>query len=82
MELPILELKDEDIRNKVLDIMKPLNIDEVKCQKLLEIFNEELDKGKKYVGKAEIMSITSFKVCSQVSQVLVYRWKTLLFQNF
>ena len=46
MELPKLDLVDEVMRAKVLDALKPLDIDEIKCKKLMTVFDEELDKGK------------------------------------
>jgi len=47
MELPKLDLVDEVMRAKVLDALKPLDIDEIKCKKLMTVFDEELDKGLK-----------------------------------
>ena len=82
MELPKLEIKDESVRNKVLAILKQLNIDESKCKKLLEIFNEELDKGEDYDLESDNISISLFQVWSQVFQAPVCKWKTLSFQNF
>ena len=45
MELPDLKLNNEEQRRKVLDFLSPLYIDESKCQKVISVFQNELDKG-------------------------------------
>ena len=81
MELPKLDLVDEVMRAKVLDVLKPLDIDEIKCKKLMTVFDEELDKGKQ-LKKIILLEFLFLQVWSQVSQAQAYKWRTLLFQNF
>ena len=45
MDLPLLELGDKAVEEKVKTILSSLVIDEKKFKKLVEVFESELDKG-------------------------------------
>ena len=46
MEQPQLNIDDKDLKEKVLEVLSPLYIDDEKCRKLVTVFEDEIQKGK------------------------------------
>ena len=45
MELPTLKLDSENLKNKVINVLSPLYIDDNTCTKLVAVFEDEIEKG-------------------------------------
>ena len=45
MELPTLKLDSENLKNKVINVLSPLYIDDNTCAKLVAVFEDEIEKG-------------------------------------
>ena len=45
MELPTLKLDSENLKNKVINVLSPLYIDDNTCKKLVAVFEDEIEKG-------------------------------------
>ena len=48
MDLPQLNIDDDEIKGKILNLLTPLIIDKAKCEKLVNVFQDELEKGLQY----------------------------------
>ena len=48
MELPTLKLDSENLKNKVINVLSPLYIDDNTCAKLVAVFEDEIEKGDFY----------------------------------
>ena len=81
MELPDLKLNNEEQRRKVLDFLSPLCIDESKCQKIISVFQNELDKGN-ILPKSHNCWLLFLKVWNMACLDQAYKWRTHSFQNF
>lgn len=45
MELPKLNIDDKILKEKVIEVLSPLDIDGNKCQKLVSVFEDEIHRG-------------------------------------
>ena len=45
MELPKLNIEDKSLKEKILEVLAPLYIDEPTCRKLVSVFENEIEKG-------------------------------------
>ena len=45
MELPSLNLEDDAIKTKVINVLSSLYIDDSTCKKLITVFEDEIEKG-------------------------------------
>ena len=45
LELPTLKLDSENLKNKVINVLSPLYIDDNTCTKLVAVFEDEIEKG-------------------------------------
>ena len=45
MELPKLNIDDKILKEKVIEVLSPLHIDENKCKKLVSVFEDEIQRG-------------------------------------
>lgn len=48
MELPSLNLEDDAIKTKVINVLSSLYIDDSTCKKLITVFEDEIEKGMKH----------------------------------